>query len=287
MHKTIQDIGISTVYRMFDNGIAPKGFLMTEHGFITRNALHFFSDLLKPNQPYRVEEGRAFFIMKGCVRCFINLQEFCLKERTVVIVKPGSIFELIEKHPGTQAQAFTLKDIQQDLPIDDSMVFLLEEEEWRLACEHFDLIYHTAEQAPTQYKAIMHLCSSFLILLYQTRIAQMKQNENGASRNEYTFHRFLDLVKKHGDKEHNIAFYADKLCVTPNHLGAVIRKTSGLTVMQWIYRHIIQQAKSMLRYTGLPVWDIAERLHFSNSSFFCKFFKKETGLTPKQYRERP
>ena len=56
--------------------------------------------------------------------------------------------------------------------------------------------------------------------------------------------------------------------------------------MQWINRYVIQQAKIKLRYNDQPVWEIAEEMNFANASFFSKFFKKETGMTPKQYREQ-
>ena len=97
-------------------------------------------------------------------------------------------------------------------------------------------------------------------------------------------HNFIDLVNQYGTRERKIDFYADRLCVTPNHLGAVIKQASGMTVMQWVNRHTIQLAKVMLRYTDLPVWEIGERLNFANPSFFSKFFRKETGLTPGEYR---
>ena len=99
-------------------------------------------------------------------------------------------------------------------------------------------------------------------------------------------HRFTTLVNEHAACEHSIAFYADRLCLTPNYLGAVIREASGQTVMQWIHRYIIQQAKLQLKYSDQPIWQIAESLNFPNPSFFSKFFKRETGMTPAEYRNR-
>ena len=80
--------------------------------------------------------------------------------------------------------------------------------------------------------------------------------------------------------------YADRLCITPNYLSSIVRRNSGLTVMQWINRHIIQQAKLQLKYSDLPVWQIAESLNFPNPSFFSKLFKRETSMTPGEYRNR-
>ena len=93
------------------------------------------------------------------------------------------------------------------------------------------------------------------------------------------------MVNQYADKEHNIAFYADQLCLTPNHLGTTIREVSGMTVLDWIHLRIIQQAKLLLMYSDLPVGEVSEQLNFSSPSSFCKFFKKKTGITPLQYRE--
>ena len=59
----------------------------------------------------------------------------------------------------------------------------------------------------------------------------------------------------------------------------------GMTVQDWIHRRIIQQAKLLLMYSDMPIGEIAEQLNFSTSSSFCKFFKKETHMTPRKYRE--
>ena len=106
------------------------------------------------------------------------------------------------------------------------------------------------------------------------------------SRKEDIFHRFVALINNHAAAEHAISFYADRLCLTPNHLGAVVREVSGQTVMEWIHRYIIQQAKLQLKYSDLPVWQIGEQLNFTNPSFFSKFFRRETGMTPAEYRRK-
>ena len=61
--------------------------------------------------------------------------------------------------------------------------------------------------------------------------------------------------------------------------------TSGKTVSEWISKAVITEAKVLLKDTGAPVADISETLNFPTDSFFCRFFKKETGMTPTQYRK--
>ena len=64
----------------------------------------------------------------------------------------------------------------------------------------------------------------------------------------------------------------------------MIRQASGITAKDWIDRAVITAAKVMLRYSNLQIAEIAERLHFPNPSFFCKYFKRLEGCTPQEYK---
>ena len=98
------------------------------------------------------------------------------------------------------------------------------------------------------------------------------------------FDRFLCLVNNHCRHERAIAFYADKMCITPRYLGAAVKAASGITAKQWIDRAVTANAKVMMKYGSGQVADVAYGLGFPNVSFFCKFFKRATGLTPMEYR---
>ena len=82
------------------------------------------------------------------------------------------------------------------------------------------------------------------------------------------------------------SFYADKLCLTPHYLSSVIRETSGQTVMQWINQAVILEAKVLLKHSNLLVFQISDELNFPNPSFFSKFFKRMTGMTPAEYQKQ-
>jgi len=97
---------------------------------------------------------------------------------------------------------------------------------------------------------------------------------------------FLDLVAAHGATERKVAFYAEQLRLTPNHLSSVIRQQSGQTVMQWLNERTILQAKVLLKHSDLSSSDIAFRLGFTEATLFSRFFRRETDMTPKEYRER-
>lgn len=103
------------------------------------------------------------------------------------------------------------------------------------------------------------------------------------SRKEELMEAFERYVRQNFRQQRNLAFYADKLCITKRYLSEVIKQASGKTASQWIDRFVIEEAKSLLCMTNLTVTQIGYELNFSNPSFFGKYFKRHTGLTPKEY----
>lgn len=74
------------------------------------------------------------------------------------------------------------------------------------------------------------------------------------------------------------------MCMCERYLGTLVRKASGVTAKEWIDRAVVTAAKVMLCHTRMPVGEIAYRLHFANDSFFCKYFRRLTGVTPTEFR---
>lgn len=97
--------------------------------------------------------------------------------------------------------------------------------------------------------------------------------------------RFIEEMVKYGDKEHNPAFYANKLCISVQYLSLILKEVSGKTANSWIARYLITRAKVMLRKPDSTIQQVAETLNFSDQSSFGKFFKKHVGISPKRYQE--
>lgn len=83
------------------------------------------------------------------------------------------------------------------------------------------------------------------------------------------------------------SFYAEQLNIHPNHLNAVVKRITDKTASQLIQQYLITFAKSLLVQTELSIKEIAYRLQFTEPTHFNAFFKKQTGITPQQYRENP
>lgn len=81
-----------------------------------------------------------------------------------------------------------------------------------------------------------------------------------------------------------VQYCADKLCMSPNYFGDLVKKTTGDTAGNYIRQYVIQRAKSEL-VTGTSITQVAYKLGFEYSQHLSRMFKKQTGMTPTEYCE--
>lgn len=103
----------------------------------------------------------------------------------------------------------------------------------------------------------------------------------------YLFNAFYDLLIDNYQQHHEIAWYSEKLCLTPKYFSGVIRQITGKSAAQWINEVLVLHAKRLL-YTrrDMNVQQIAYELGFKGNANFCRFFKDQTGLRPSEYRKQ-
>lgn len=105
-----------------------------------------------------------------------------------------------------------------------------------------------------------------------------------SSRKEELLRMFLAEVQRNFRNNRSIAFYADKLAVTPKYLSNVVFEVSGRHASDWINSFVTTECKSLLRTSGLTIKEICVKMNFANQSFFTKYFKQHTGMSPKEFR---
>lgn len=104
------------------------------------------------------------------------------------------------------------------------------------------------------------------------------------SRAEEYFKRFTALLGEHYIHERSVGFYARQLCITPKYLTTIIKQVSGKSASDWIDGYVILEAKTLLKYSHMSIQEIAYYLNFPNQSFFGSYFKRNTGMSPSQYK---
>ena len=96
--------------------------------------------------------------------------------------------------------------------------------------------------------------------------------------------QFLLLAQQNFREQRFLDFYAGLLKVTPKHLSRTVKKQTGFTAVEWIERFVILEAKVLLKSSNLNIQQISDELNFPSQSFFGKYFKKLTGMSPKEFR---
>lgn len=98
------------------------------------------------------------------------------------------------------------------------------------------------------------------------------------------FVRLITLISDHYPKERSVSFYADRLCLSPKYLSSMVKGICGYTVQDLVFKAIIRRAIFLMTSTSKTIQEISDELNFPNASAFGTFFKKHTGLSPKNYR---
>ena len=93
------------------------------------------------------------------------------------------------------------------------------------------------------------------------------------------------LIEENFRKERLLGFYAEKLAMTPDRLNDHVKRATGVTAGHLIRQRILTEAKRQLVFTAQPIHEVAYDLAFSDPSHFARFFRKQTGTTPQEFRE--
>ena len=101
-----------------------------------------------------------------------------------------------------------------------------------------------------------------------------------------TVARLRALVDEFFRQERLLGFYAEKLGMTVDRLNDHVKRATGVTAGHLIRQRVLIEAKRRLVFTAQQIHDIAEELGFTDASHFARFFRKQTGTTPHEFRDR-
>ena len=133
---------------------------------------------------------------------------------------------------------------------------------------------------------ILDMLRSILDLILTTCAARYPVNENllNKGKGQILVKKFFHLIEENNQKNLSLSDYANIIGVTANHLTQTVKALTGKTSLQIIKAKRLLEIKRLLVHTNLNISEIANQLNFEDQSYFSKFFKRETGLTPLQYR---
>ena len=165
--------------------------------------------------------------------------------------------------------------------------FLLDKESLLLMNADFELFRDRLSQADNSFKRevlgrVMQIFLYDLWTVCQHGLSQMETSDNSAR----IFLRFLSLAQQHARTEREVAFYADKLFISPKYLSQVSRTMTNLPASQWIQYYAAFELVSLLNDTSKTLTEVSDLMNFENISHFSRYVKKTLGKTPSAYRQK-
>lgn len=249
--------------------------------------------------PHRHDFFEVLYLQKGSGYHVIDGNKYEIKPPCVFFMSPGQAHKLELSHDIEgyififTADFYLLNRSNQNSLIefpffytihqDNPPLFLNEESD----IQFFEALFRQGVTEISRSEGYsVEMLRSVLDLILTTCAARYQVPENLLSkgRGQILVKRFFHLVEENHQKNLSLSQYADMIGITPNHLTQTVKTLTGKTSSQIIKAKQLLEIKRLLVHTNLSVSEIASQLNFEDQSYFTKFFRRETGLTPIQYR---
>ena len=227
--------------------------------------------------------------IKGSGKLSINGKCYNIERNSFFTILPGSSFELIERSSDLIVEflCFSIDFIfEMKIPQRTNWTTVIQtsEEQFSVLAEFHSFIVKQSQRMHYPYK---ELTIKNLLAAYITEVSSLCNSSDKEEVvifgiKEEKYRQFIKLLLDNVKSERTVGFYADKMCLSAKYLSQLIKKISGKTIMEWINEITILAIKSRLKSTSLSVLQISEEFNFPNPSFFCRYFKKYTGMTDRK-----
>ncbi len=260
--------------------------------------------LLKLISPIMINAISFVFVLKGEIDITIDYKKYKICANHIVDTGSQHIIENVKYYPGMSGyhilidKPFCEEVLQERSPL--SFNYVLPKRTHPI-CQISDsqtsLLNRKIRVMAEDIKRTDHVCYNDLIksniamfMMEVTNCAHFHEKENRStyikSRKDIIVSDFIKVVSNRTSKDLSIDYIANKLCITPQYLSQVLKEKTGKNTSQWIASTKITEAKILLRHPNMSIGEIADKLKFSDLSSFSKFFKKNCGISPLQYKNR-
>ena len=247
-----------------------------------------------PRYPFKTDMLTATICIKGRAEGSANLQKIITQPNSFNVILPGQIITHDYQTADFEARHIIMSSKFVDtLGLDNRFSLfnshnqvistILSDYELEAILTFYEMLkWNITHKNDYILETVRHMTLAFFYGFSHT--FQQNITSKQTNRPQQLSDDFLLLVKQHFKQEHSLEFYANKLCVTPKHLTTTIKSTTDCTAKEWIDKHLLLEAKALLKSTNLTIQQIADTLHFTSQDVFSKYFKHHIGITPKEYR---
>jgi AraC family transcriptional regulator, transcriptional activator of pobA len=251
--------------------------------------------------PFRSDHFIILMHLEGTGHSKINFADYYTHKGQLLIIPPNAIRQFFELPPDCRfaALVFTSNFLTQNglnIKLTDLFDFFSSTYSHSIDPEPPDfemllnilqvlqLKYASIKDAPLDQQVLCHLFQAFLNELSSIYQQYNSQKKIQYTRKEDICMRFIKQLNDSFREERSVLFYAEQLFVTPRYLSQTVKEVTGKSAGELIDEMVIIEAKVLLNNPSFTISQVAESLYFSDQFFFSKFFKRQTGISPSEYR---
>lgn len=239
--------------------------------------------------------------VEGCAVLSINIKEYSFRKGDIAIIPIGMTLIPLQTSSLFQAEIICVTEQhceEMEYRISDIPF-------WNFMMEHpilhpticqYDMLHSWFAQmqwamSDSSFSFYNETISSgifsLFMMIYREVKAYVKEpdKEQTGNRTMKLFADFTNLVTRYHKREREVAYYANLLSITPDYLNKVCKMHWETTAKEYIDWQVVMAIKNYLICTNLSIKCIAAQLNFDDSSYMCRFFKKQTGMSPLEYRD--
>lgn len=254
--------------------------------------------LLTTGKIIKTENYSILFCRSGSAYIEIDFNRHYITQNTQVIITTGTHVQGIEISDNFTCSFIVFrKDIYNEVTarLEPSFTYFLKEypcvqlspqniRKMTLFMQMIEEFYHEKNNC-FRSDIFKNYIQSLLLDIYdKTRTLFNIDKSKNVGRQEELFIKFIHLVYKYTPREREVGFYAEQLCISPRYLSSIVQCIAGCTVKSIIDKHSIQVIKALLKSADKSIQNISYDLGFPDQSFFARYFKKHTGMSPQGYR---
>jgi AraC family transcriptional activator of pobA len=247
--------------------------------------------------PHKHNFYEILWITQGQSQQVIDYKEYQVEPNSLFIISPGQV-HLIE--PNAQLTGFCVRFTEEFFLLDQPSVPLLAQ----LSYLDNPAVTPTLPLSPdraTKLRTLLELLLNefdqpvptepvlrALLLVLLTEIQRLyvgRQLTTAGVHAQGVFKAFRQQVEMHFIEHLSVADYAGRLHLTPRHLNRLVHSVAACTASDIIRRRTVLEAQRLLTFSALTVGQIAEQLGFADSSYFTRYFRREIGQVPLEYRQ--
>jgi AraC-like DNA-binding protein len=292
----MEQSNLETIYNMVCN--APKGTELS----IDYMPDFFLHDTMDNDSPHVHTFYEIIWFREAGGIHTVDFKEYPIEKDMLFFLSPGQVhfFDHAVDHKGILIMFCTdfLKEEHTDEDIYikynlfnafDSQPYCTINEE---TAQHLLSVLHKLEEEQLNESLTGHvdmlrsLTKIFLVLVHRHCEKSSDHTLSEKKSSHRLFIMFRKTLEQQYMRKHTVKEYADSLNVSTKTLSNYVIESSGKTPLTFINDRITLEAKRLLRFSNMMVKEIADYLGFEDSSYFVKFFKRQTGHLPSAFREQ-